>query len=522
MADSSLDTNVSALTRLVRAGALIAAQGASVGFAANTFRHWNRLPDFVATNKMSTAERGHVLGWLVLPALVWVALVLVGVTLRPRIGHRLSSLERLGRRGSWIVALGLLPVLLHPTLWRTRTLMFLLATGVITLVAWWAIRLTQAAAHRWCAPSVPSDFERIVNYVEMATPAKLKVVLPLLLVGIGVLYVILRGVWLDPTAVPRFYGDPPVSVHSWRQGFLVLGHGGWLGIPVAALKFLRPPGHAHIFFWVSCVASAAFPLYAWTKSHLGGRVALVVAFCYLSMPALRTIGRAEVVPLGIAAGLFFFSILLWERRKFESAFVMTLLTVGVHEQAALWFCCFGVYFTGFAATRTLGRWLTISAGIYFLLMAGLFLPHLDLDPYHDAFKGLWGTRAVGLVETLRVALTNPGYVLTRWLDLQGLLFWLVMFVPFAFLPVVGRNWLLWVMPGVVFAVVAPGRAPGLPVTAGAAVHFVVLGFAASITTLARLHTKASTRHHANAAVVAWIFALIPCIYQLGALWLPAL
>ncbi len=522
MADSSLDTNVSALTRLVRAGALLAAQGASVGFAANTLRHWNRLPDFVATNKMSTADRGNVLSWLVLPALVWVALVLVGAALRPRIGHRLSALECLARRGCWTIALGLLPVLLHPTLWRTRTLMFLLATGFISLVAWWSIRLTQKSAHHRRDPSVPSDFARIAYYVEMATPAKLKVVLPLLLIGVGVFYVVLRGVWLDPTAVPRFYGDPPLSVHSLRQGFFILGHGGWLAIPVAALTFLRPPGHAHIFFWVSCVASAAFPLYAWTKSHLGGKVALVVAFCYLSMPALRTIGRAEVVPLGIAAGLFFFSILLWERRKFESALVMTLLTVGVHEQAALWFCCFGIYSTGFAATRTLGRWMTIGASVYFLLMAGLFLPHLDLDPYHDTFRGLWGSHAVGLVETLRVALTNPGYVLARWLDLQGLLFWLVMFVPFAFLPIVGRNWLLWVMPGVVFAIVSAGRAPGLPVTAGGIAHFIVLGFAASVTTLARLRAQTSTRHHANAAVVAWIFALIPCVYQLGALWRPAL
>jgi hypothetical protein len=522
MADSSIDSNASTLTRLVRAAALLTAQGASIGLAIDTLRLWTRLDAFVATNKMSAAERSSVLRWLLLPAVVWVTFALAMAAMRSRDLHRLASLERTAFRSSWAIALGLLPVLFHPTLWKTRTLMFLLTTGIATLVVWWAVRVTQRGLRRGVVLSVLSDFGCITAYLKGIVPLKLRVLAPLLVIGVVVLYVVTHGVWLDPTAVPKGTGDPPVTVHSLRQAFLILGHGGWLGVPIAMLKFLRPPGHAHIFFWALCVSSAAFPLYIWTKGHLGAWIALIVSLIYLSLPALRTVGRSDVLPLGVAAGLFFLATIAWERKRFATAIIISLLTVGVHEQATLWFICLGVYLAGFRESAALGHRLALGSAIYFAVVALLILPQLGFDPYHDAFHGLWGNKAVGLVETLKVALTNPVFVLTRWLDLQGLEFWLALFVPFAFLPIAGRNWLLWVMPGVLFAIVAPGRIPSIPASTGATAHFIVLGFAASITTLARLRIAARTRHHANAALVAWVFALVPCAYQLGGIWLPAL
>ena len=522
MTDIDLDSNVPGVTRLVRAGALLAAQGVAVGFAINTLRLWSRLPDFVASNKMSVVERGGIVAWLILPAVSWSMGMLIGSALNPRVGHRLQFLEHWSRRSAWVIALGLFPVLLHPTLWRTRTLMFLLTTAMVSIVAWSAFRLTQKAAFQRREASGPSDFEQLSGYVTRLTPPRLRLLLPLLVIAVGVIYIITRGVWLDPTAVPRLVGDPPVGVHSVRQAFVILGHGGWLGVPIVALKFLRPPGHAHIFFWSLCIATAAFPLYLWAKSHLGSKIALIVASCYLCMPTLRTIGRQEVLPLGLAAGLFFLAAPQWERKRYESALVVSLLTLGVNEQAAWWFCCLGLYFATNEGTRTAGHWLVAGAIAYFVLIAGLVLPYLGVDAYHGSFKGLWGSRAVGLFETLRVAVTNPAYVLARWFELQGLLFWLVLFVPFAFLPLVARNWLLWLAPGVVFAVVGVGHLAGMPVTTGAAAHFIVLGFAAAVTTLTRLSKTAATRQQASAAVLAWVFAVIPCVYQLGAIWLPAL
>jgi hypothetical protein len=522
MADSPTDSPVPPLTRLVRAAALLAAQGASVGYAANTLRLWSRLDSFVATNRMSAADRTTILGWLVLPAVAWGAFSFAVAAWRTPYPDGLTSLERKAQRCSWAIAAGLLPTLLHPTLWKTRTPMFLIATGFVALVAWWSTRVTQKGLRRCTNRSRPSDFERIVAYASTSVPLKLKLLAPMLVLGAAVLYVVTRGVWMDSAAVRRLTGDPPLAVHSLRQAFQMMGHGGWVGIPVVVLRFLRPPSHAHLFFWALCTSSAAFPLYFWVRRNLGVGIALLLSLCYLSMPALRTVGRDDVFPVGVAAGLFFLAALEWERKSYGLAIVMTLLTVGIHEQAALWFTCLGIYLGCFPDSACLGRRLALASLVYFAAVAFLLLPHLGFDPYKSAFKGLWGYKAVGLIDTLVVTVTNPAYVLTRWIDLQGLSYWLAVFVPFAFLPIAGRNWLLWAMPGVLFAVVAAGRTPSVPVTAAGTAHFVVLGFAASITTLARLRAAAQTRQHANAALVAWVFALVPCTYQLGGLWLPAL
>jgi hypothetical protein len=521
MADTSIDSNVFSVTRLARVSALLAAEGAAVGFTVNTVRLWDRLGAFASNNKMVPAERAHVLGWLFLPAVIWVGFSLALAVLRRWEDGRLSFLERLSFRGAWVIAIGILPLLLHPTLWKTRSLMFLIVTGTATLISWWAVRVMHKGQKRRSPPvSATSDWYSIFAYVARSLPAKLRAIAPLLVIGIALIYVIARGIWLDVLLPPA--SEPPVAIHSLRQAFLIQGHGGWLSILVVALTFLRPPGHAHIFFWALCIASAAFPLYFWARPHLGKPIALIVALIYLSMPMLRTVGRVEVFPIGIAAGFFFLSAAAWDRKRIGSALALTLLTVGLHEQAALWFTCYGMYLVGSRQSAGVGRWLAVGGVAYFSVIAFLLLPELGLEPYRGAFKGLWGNKPVGLFGTLVVSLTNPGYVLARWTDLQGLTFWLALLVPFAFLPIASKNWLLWMMPGVMFGIVAFGRVPSVPASAGALAHFLVLGFTASVLTLAHLRADVAKRNHGSAAVYAWIFAMVPCAFQLGGLWLPAL
>lgn len=522
MAAASSESLLPPLTRFAHAAGLLAAQGLAVGFAINTFRLWSKLPDFVATNKIATGERNSILLWLVAPSAAWFACVLLVALVRRSGMRRLLLLENWAQLGAWLIAAGLLPMLFHPALWRIRGLTFLLTTGVVTLASWWAIRLTQKGLGAPTVRSADSDLRRIAAYLDVSIPPKLRVLAPILVIALAVAYIALRGVWLDPSAVPQRVGHPPLGVNSLRQGFQILGHGGWLSIAVASMKFLRPPGHAHIFVWVLCVSSAAFSLFGWARRHVGVGVALILALAYLSMPALRTIGRAEVFPLGTAAGLFFASVTMWERRAYRIAALLTLLAVGLHEQAALWFACLGVYWTGRDESAGMGRWLAVGGLAYFSVVALFVLPHFGLDPYAVEFRGLWGSKSVGLVETLKVAATNPAFVLASWLERQGLEFWLWLFVPFAFIPIAARNWLLWVIPGALFAVVAHGRAPGLPITGGAAVHFIVLGFVASVASLAQLRARSETRSLANATVIAWVLAVVPCAYQLGGLWLPAM
>lgn len=526
MAGSSIDSSVPALTRLVRASALLAAQGASIGFAINTLWMWSRIGDFVGTNKIASSDRKVILACLIAPAIAWAALGLAVAILKPKRHQHLSSLERLAQRCSWLIAIGFMPVLLHPTLWKNRTLMFLISTGVATLVTWWSIRVTQKGLRSGHAPreSSPqpesSQWQKIVSFAGSLVPDRLRTLAPMFVIFALVIFIVVRGVWIDPAAVPRVT-PAPTGATSLRQAFVILGHGGWLGIPFAFLQAFRPPGHAHLVLWAAGVSLAAFPLYLWAKHYLGTTLALFVSLVYLSTPVLRILGQTELIPLGLAAGLFFWAAAEWERDRLERAIVLSFLTVGVHEQAALWFACFGIYLTFSGRSVGRGRWLALGSLGYFALIAFALLPSLGQDAYGHGFRGMWGAHAVGLIETLKVAVSNPAYVLVRWLELQGLQFWLALFVPFAFIPVCGKRWVLWAVPGLIFGLIGPGHSPKLPLTAGVLSHFVVLGFVASVTTLGRLRATVQTRPQAHAAVIAWVFALIPSVYQLGGLWLPA-
>ncbi|HEY5956172.1 MAG TPA: DUF2079 domain-containing protein [Polyangiaceae bacterium] len=515
-------SHVPPFTRFVRASALLAVEGGVIGFALTTIRLWSRLSNFASTNKMSASDRSSILAWLMLPSVIWVVGSYARVLLRRNANPPLRALEIWAQQNAWLVAAGLAPVLFHPAVWRSKDLMFLITAAAAGGIAWATISLTQRGWRASGAGARESDLQSIVAFIKAVLPAKLLVLAPVLAIGIVVTYLVVRGALLDPTSVPRGPFPPPVHVVSLRQALLLLGHCGWLAIPVALVEFLRPPGHAHVLFWAACVSSAAFPIYAWARPRIGSFNALVVALLYLFLPVLRTVGRADVLPLGVATGAFFWTLYLWQRGNLWSALGCALLTIGLHEQAALWFVCVGLYMTRAGSTATTGRWIAGLCAGYFCVVALVVLPAFDFDPYRDSFKGLWGNDAVGLWETLRVAATNPAYVLSRWIDRQELTFWLALFVPFVFLPLVRRDAILWLMPGVLFAVVATGKSPSLPVSVAATAHFIVLGLVASIMTLARLHSAGATRHQVHAALFAWSYALIPCVYQLGALGVPAL
>lgn len=521
MAGGSIDTTVPGLTRLVRASALLMAQGAAVGFAINTLWMWSRISEFATTNKILVSDRKIILACLIAPAILWVGGWLLFAAARSRPHQHLSSLESAAQRYSFIVVIAFLPVLFHPSLWRTRSLMYLITAGVATLVVWWSMRVTQKGIrNRQARRNESTQLERIAAYVAVAIPDRIKRNVPLVAVGMLILVVVAKGIWFEPSPALKASAEA-LKVTTLRQAMTLVGHGGWLGLPLAFSPVLRPTGEGHALLWTLVVSFAAFPLYAWSKRQLGVPLALLVAFAYLSMPMLRTLGRAELLPLSAAAAAFFWAVLEWERGRKRAALFATVLTVGVHEQAALWFTCLGIYLATSSSGRTRGRWLALASLAYFVAVAFIWLPYFDQTLYEQGFKGMWGRAPVGLVETTRVSLMNPAYVLSKWLELQGLTFWLALFVPFAFLPVCGRRWMLWAVPGIVFALVGPGRVPSLPVNAGVVAHFIVLGFVASVLTLARLRASAQTRPQATVAAVAWLFALAPTAYQFGGLWISA-
>jgi hypothetical protein len=116
-------------------------------------------------------------------------------------------------------------------------------------------------------------------------------------------------------------------------------------------------------------------------------------------------------------------------------------------------------------------------------------------------------------------LANPAHALVRFAEQREIVFWLLILVPLALIPLRSRMWLLWFAPFLWFSVVCTGRLPGTSLNIPGIAHLVVLGFAAQLLALEQLLARGTDKAHFRAALGAWVFALVPCVYQSGCLWL---
>jgi hypothetical protein len=405
-------------------------------------------------------------------------------------------------------------MLLHNDVWKDRTLLFLTATLTSTLLVWGSLRnLTP-----W---RLPDALRLIARALRAKLPARFFTFLPWFLLVLVVSFAVVRGLndsMLMHVRLPRDFKGTTVAA-----GIRYLGHGGVLAVPLVFIAKLRTPLSSAIntFTALTLVAGAALPLYAWAKSRLGSFPAFVVALLYLSFPPLLTVVAKSVLPLGCAALFFFVAAQAWEKRKFALAIVVTLFMLAVHEQSAFWLLCLCVYLARKEPASRLFPVLVLAPIAYFIGIGGWLLPSFGTDPYGEGFHGLWSTPSPGMLSALLTLFKNPVYVLARFSEQRAFTFWFLMLVPFAMMPLRGRLWLLWALPFTWFGIVAIGRFPDPSLSHPSVAHFVVMGFVAAVTALESIRREQG-KARVWAALLTWVFAIVPCIYQFGCLWLSPL
>src|SRR5579871_6861269 len=136
--------SVPALTRAVRALALLATEGASVGFAGWGMRSRSHLLNYVANNALPPHARKFVVGNMAGGAAVAVLTGFV-VLLWRRLGG-LDAVERAARRLAPLCLVGLLPFIFFWQLWYGgRELTFLAMIGAAGLVFQALVRMSLEA-----------------------------------------------------------------------------------------------------------------------------------------------------------------------------------------------------------------------------------------------------------------------------------------------------------------------------------------------------------------------------------------
>ena len=517
------------LTRLVHAFSLGVLEGMSLGFAAATFVHSNRLAQFVVTNRIATGIRKEMLSIVILPALL-LPLVIAGSCAMPKLaGKRLSSMEDRFRLLAPICAVGFIPIIFQPTIWRDKPLAFLLATGLLSIITAKSVYLSLLvwSARRRTAPN--GDLRLMADALAarispkacsfLATGLLSVFILVCVTHGPGNLNLAATGIGNEWETLRHFSKVGGLMTWFSLEGLRVTGHASWLGVIYSVFAWFWPKLEGLLILRLLTVALAAVPLFFWCKKSLGILSALLISLAFLSMPSLGMIGLTDSFPITCALGCFFLSAYYFENGQNWRGLPLVLLGISINEQVAIWYSMFGLYLVTFSSRRMVGKRLAIASACYFVIVALLVLPHFGLKTYLIDLPNVPSIGIQNLGATMVTLIVNPAYALSRWFDAQNLEYWLAMSVPFAFLPFRGSRWVIWLTPVLFFAGTLPLRESNSQWRNPAFGHFLALGFLTTVASLRQIRqSPAEGPLRYRAALAGWVAALLPCIAVLGSLF----
>jgi hypothetical protein len=512
MKTESLRT-VPTLTRFAWAVATLAGVGAALGLGLGALHTGEVLPEFVATNAMKLSARMVLIKWLFGLIFAVPGVVAFIAVLRVSDPNRLVTYERWASRLAPLSALGLWPLLLHGTLWKGKTLLFLVATLTATLLVYGSLRNVQP----W---QLGSELRLVFQSIRRRTSERFAGFVPWLILGISIFFVLRHQLTNEDFAVAREYHGRQIA--TYQAALRQMGHGGFLGVPFILIAKFRQPGTFNSVIVLFAISAASLPLYAWAKNRLATLPSLLVALAYLSFPSLLTAGVKEPLPLGVAAAFFFLAVYAWEKHRYLLATLAALFMLFVHEQTAFWLLGVGVCL---AQKQRPLKWFSIVGFLllaYFFWIALSYLPGIGLETYGKNFHSLWAGKERGIIPAILTVFVNPVHALMKLADQKDLLVWLLLVVPFALLPLFDKRWVLWVMPFTWFGIVMTGHFPTPTLTQSSVTHFVVMGFVAVISVLESVRREKDGKARQWAALLTWAFALVPCIYQFGCAWLSPL
>lgn len=515
-------------TRWVRGLILAGLEGSSLGMAVSTIIHSKQLDQFVLTNRIAPALRKEMLTNVIL--FTWLVPLLIAASCAaPKlVGKRLSAFERRVRFMAPLCASGFVPLVCQPALWHDTRLAFLFTTAIFSgitvasvytsLLVWPTLRLKGP----W------GDVRRVTDAIYLLLGYKVRLVLATGLIltfvctsiaqSLGTANLASTGVGSEWSTVRHMSEVGGAMAWFGLKGLRATGHASWFGALYSLLAWFSPTVTSFLILRILAISLAALPLFYWCKKSLGVLSALIISLSFLSMPLPGMLGM-DSFPITCAIGCFFLSAIYLENGSVRQGLPLVVLAISVNEQVAIWYSMLGVYLLAFSSRRMVGRWLAMVSVSYFLTVALLVLPHFGIrmyaiDPPNVTSLGLGNFEA-----TWATLLTNPAYALSRWFDTQSLEYWLTLFVPFSFLPLRSRRWLVWLAPSLLLASTISPQDLNSPWRDPAFGHFIALGLLGTVASLREIrHAPSSGNARYQAALVGWAAALVPCVLMFGSLF----
>ncbi len=517
------------LTRLVLAMSLCALEGLSVGFAASTFVHSERLAQFVMTNQMAAGLRREMLSIILLPALLLPLVLGISCAIPAFAGRRLRVLERYVHLLTPLTAFGFVPLVFRPTIWHDKSLAFLLVTGLFSVVTVSASRMSALAWAEGQPPRQAGDMSCLVSAVSARVSSRILTYGCVALIVAVVFWSVTRsnanfklqatGIGRELATIRQVTDAGGLSAWFDSRAIRATGHASCLGAIDAVVNRIWPRLESLLSLRLALVSFAALPLFFWCKRTLGKLPALLVSISFLSMPLQGMLELKDSFPLACGLGCFFAGAYYFEIRRIWRGLAVLALGILFNEQVAIWCSLLGVYLAIAGARKALGAWLACVSLGYFLTIALLALPYLGIKTYSLDPTNLTSIGAHNLTATLTMLVVNPAYALSQWFDAQSLEYWLALCVPMAFLPFYTRRWIIWLAPVLLFAVTLPTHDADSQWRDPVYGHFLALGFLATIASLRQIgQSDTPNRLRSRTALIGWATALAPCVSMFGSIY----
>jgi hypothetical protein len=426
-----------------------------------------------------------------------------------------------------LTAVGLVPLLFQPDLWKDKTLGFLLMTAVFSIAVALSSEASLTALAATRSSGYVADMAALVQSLRVRIPPKTNLFVSVSTIAILGLCGLVRTFTAaktplaatveEWTIIHKFSNYNDFSLWFTGIGSRALGHTSILGALYSVWAWIWPKAEGLFLLRLLAVAWPAIPLLLWTRRAVGATAGWFISAAYLSLPTKALLTANDAFPASFAVGFFFLCGYFFEAKRVIYGLLAAIATVAFHEQSALWVVTLGFLLATRDRSTAWGTWLSLVAVAYFVYAAYVLLPHAGVLTYVGGPPVAPGA-ARALSEPVASSLLNPAYAIPRWLDNQSLEFWLVLLLPLGWLPLRNSRWFAWLLPAIALSYLARHASDW---RTSSYTHFAALAIVSSIVSLGRLKRSSEVSRARYVSVYAgWLAALLPCVVLLGALWLP--
>jgi uncharacterized membrane protein len=534
------------LTRACRALGLLAAEGASVALAIWFLAARGRMPNYVYTNTLAPGPRKLVVAALEAGVLVAV-LATLAMWLRRRAAG-LDALERASRRLAPLCLAAFVPLLFHWQLWTgPRELTFVVLASAFGLSLQALMRVALAAP-----PLLPAPTRARIDALRADAAAALAR-LPWLPLAIVVLAVLRHAIFFSILTIRNHYNLQTAGYDLGIENNLVWNAAHWnlplfktsvigdassthLGYHETYISYLialpyrlAPRPETLLVFQSILIGSAALPLYAFARRHLGAWTACFVALLCLFYAPLHGSNLYDFHYLPFAPFFLWTTLALLEARRDRWAAVAIVLTLANREDMSALLVVIGAYLVLTGERPRAGLIVAAVGAVYFVVVKFIVMPRfVGFTAYVHQYQDLVPAGETGFAGVLKTVFGNPGYTATTVLEHDKILYLLQIMAPLAFFPWRRPIGLLCSVPGFFFTMLAT-KYPmltrlGFQYTAYWT-SFLFLAVVANLRWLDRAERAASSepaaadvRRSRQAWKVAMAAATLATCYQLGPLF----